>query len=133
MKVVLTDIIATTEVHVNACIPVCFFPVLQKVVTRLQRQEVWVNDGKNGSIVLSSDVQHSNSAQIHKLDCVCQYSPRPATDSTQTAEFTRSQELHTRNWSMPESKQMWEKMHNYFKKKKRISSIKNNVINASCM
>lgn len=86
----MNDIIATTEVHVSACILVYFLPVLQKVVTLLQRQEVWVNDGKNGSIVLSPDVQHSNSAQIHNLDCVSQYSPRPATDSTKTAELTRS-------------------------------------------
>lgn len=84
-----------TTVHVSACIAICFLPVLQKVVTWLQRQEVLVNDGKNRSIVFSSDIQHSNSAQIHKLDCVSQYPLGPATDCTMKAEFTRRFKSYT--------------------------------------
>lgn len=60
----------------------------------VQRQDVLVNDGKNRSIVFSPDIQHSNSAQIHKLDCVSQYSPGPATDCIMKADL-KVQELHT--------------------------------------
>lgn len=45
--------------------------VLQIVATQLQRQDVWVNDGKNGAIVLSSDVQRSNPRQAYKVDKWC--------------------------------------------------------------